>query len=108
MIQNNVQLEWNGSKDQEYTVMDEDYCKNVAHVTEYGNRGGNAAFTKSFQRGHVLALSIWTDGCMSWLDAGAAGPCSNSCPGQSTLVSQNKNAFVEYSNIKFGDIDSTY
>lgn len=107
VIQNNIQTAWDGSKDKEYYSLDADYCTNVAHEDEYDKRGGNGAFTKSFQRGQVLALSIWTDGSMSWLDSGDAGPCASN-PGKDNLVSQNKSAYVEYSNIKFGDIDSTY
>jgi hypothetical protein len=80
------------------------------------------AMGAAFKRGMVLVLSIWDDTAvnMLWLDsdypatASATapgvnrGPCSPSSGVPATIeVSQASNQVV-YSNIKWGDIDSTY
>jgi hypothetical protein len=52
-------------------------------------------------------MSIWTDGSMGWLDSGAAGPCQGGGSAES-LAKAHPNAYVEYSNMRYGDIDSTY
>nr|BAF57463.1 putative glycosyl hydrolase family7 [uncultured symbiotic protist of Cryptocercus punctulatus] len=93
--------------DYKFDSINDQYCDLTSGDQAYKQRGGDGAFTKSFQRGQVLAMSIWTDGSMQWLDAGDAGPCTDP-GGKDALVSANKNAYVEYSNIKFGDIDTTY
>lgn len=110
VIQNNVFSAWDSDKggNTDYDSISGAYCTKAAYDQAYDKMGGNSAWSKSFQRGQVVAMSIWTDGSMSWLDSGNAGPCPSSSPGTANLVSQNKNAFVEFSNIKFGDIDSTY
>jgi cellulose 1,4-beta-cellobiosidase len=85
-----------------YDSICDGYC-----TGEYKTRGGDAAWTKSFKRGAVLAMSIWTDGSMAWLDSDNKG----GCPGGTSkdqLVRANPNAYVEYSNIRVGNIDTTY
>jgi cellulose 1,4-beta-cellobiosidase len=106
VIANNVKTQ-NGVP---FDSIGDDFCAkgssgDASYVTTYG---GDRAFTASFRRGAVLAMSIWTDGSMSWLDAGDAGTCSGSVGGKDALIARYPNAYVEYSNIKFGDIDTTY
>jgi hypothetical protein len=88
----------------------------------FAQEGGMKAMGAAFKRGMVLVLSIWDDTAvnMLWLDsdypatASATapgvnrGPCSPSSGVPATIeVSQASNQVV-YSNIKWGDIDSTY
>lgn len=86
------------------------------------SNGGMAKFGKALGRGMVLALSLWDDHTanMLWLDSaypttapasGAGvvrGGCSSSSGDPATVEQQNPNAHVVYSNIKFGDIGSTF
>jgi hypothetical protein len=74
---------------------------------QYKTRGGDAAWTKSLKRGAVLAMSIWTDGSMAWLDSDNKGGCGGGSS-KDQLIRDNPNAYVEYSNIRIGDIDTTY
>ncbi|ROW06316.1 hypothetical protein VPNG_07492 [Cytospora leucostoma] len=76
-------------------------------VDEYGNI---ETMGEALGRGMVLAFSIWNDnsGNMSWLDSGSSGPC-NSTEDTPTLIQENyPGAHVVFSNIKWGDIGSTY
>ncbi|KAK7462965.1 hypothetical protein VKT23_007546 [Stygiomarasmius scandens] len=76
--------------------------------------GGLAQMGKSFERGTVLVFSLWNDltGGMTWLDGvlgddpsapGALrGPCTASD------VKSDPSASVTFSNIKIGDLNSTF
>jgi cellulose 1,4-beta-cellobiosidase len=85
-----------------YDSINDAYCGG-----DYKSRGGDAAWTKSFQRGAVLAMSIWTDGSMAWLDSDNKGGCGGGSS-KDQLIKDNPNAYVEYSNIRVGDLDTTY
>ncbi|CAE6368679.1 unnamed protein product [Rhizoctonia solani] len=77
---------------------------------------------KSFQAGVVLVMSIWDDHAahMLWLDSNypldrdpsqpgvARGTCSNTSGSPQPLEIESPNASVTFSNIRFGDIGSTY
>jgi cellulase len=60
----------------------------------------------SFQRGHVLVFSLWASDGMSWMDGGNAGPCRSY--NVASIKASQPNLKVTWSNVKFGDIDSTY
>jgi cellulose 1,4-beta-cellobiosidase len=105
VVPNNVKIQ-SGTP---FDSIGNDFCQNgssgdSAYATTFS---GDAGFSSSFKRGAVLAMSIWTDGAMSWLDQGDAGTCGAS-PGKDALVSRYPNAYVEYSNIRYGDLDTTY
>jgi cellulose 1,4-beta-cellobiosidase len=103
-IQNNQKIQ-SGTP---YDSIGDDFCdKGASGDAAYVGKGGDRAFTASFRRGAVLAMSIWTDGSMGWLDSGGAGPCQGNY-GKDYLVKNYPNAYVEFSNIRFGDIGSTY
>jgi hypothetical protein len=85
-----------------YDSINDAYCGG-----EYKSKGGDAAWSKSFQRGAVLAMSIWTDGSMAWLDSDNKGGCGGGSS-KDELIKANPNAYVEYSNIRLGNIDTTY
>jgi cellulose 1,4-beta-cellobiosidase len=109
-----------------YNSISTDYCN--AEVTAFGsvpdfaNKGGFAAMSEAMSTGMVLVLSLWDDYAvdMLWLDsdyptnssATAPGVARGSCPITSgvpaTIEASDTNAQVIYSNIKFGDIGSTY
>jgi cellulose 1,4-beta-cellobiosidase len=88
----------------------------------FKNLGGMKAMGAAFKRGMVLVLSIWDDTSvnMLWLDSdfpqGAdstkpgvnRGPCATTSGKPADVESSNANAAVVFSNIKWGEIDSTY
>ncbi|KAI0081704.1 cellulose 1,4-beta-cellobiosidase precursor [Panus rudis PR-1116 ss-1] len=88
----------------------------------FATLGGLKAMGDALNRGMVLALSVWDDYAanMLWLDSSYPldkdpslpgvnrGPCPTSSGKPEDVESQQANASVIYSNIKFGDIGTTY
>jgi cellulose 1,4-beta-cellobiosidase len=88
----------------------------------FEQKGGLKALGSSLDRGMVLVMSLWDDheAFMLWLDsnypvAGSAtkpgiarGSCSTDSGKPTDVESQHPNAQVKFSNIKFGQIGSTY
>lgn len=72
--------------------------------------GGLTTMGQALGRGMVLIFSIWNDGSqyMNWLDSGSSGPCSSTAGNPATILAQNPTTHVVFSNIRWGDIDSTY
>jgi cellulose 1,4-beta-cellobiosidase len=83
--------------------------------------GGMAGMGSSFKRGMVLALSLWDDYTANalWLDStypvdaagkpGAErGPCGTDTGKPADVESKYPNANVIFSNIKWGEIGSTF
>jgi cellulose 1,4-beta-cellobiosidase len=105
----------------------DDFCaqevKAFGGVNAFANQGGMKGMGESFRRGMVLALSIWNDAgsAMKWLDGTfppdsdpktkpgtGRGPCG---PREGLAADQIENApwtEVKFSNIKTGEIGSTY
>jgi len=91
-------------------------------TTSFQNKGGMAGMSAAMNRGMVLVLSVWDDHAvnMLWLDSNypttadaskpgiARGTCPTTSGVPTDVESQSPNASVTYSNIKFGDIGSTY
>jgi cellulose 1,4-beta-cellobiosidase len=91
-------------------------------TNQFGTKGGLATMGQSLARGHVLVLSIWDDNDVSmlWLDSDypttadatkpgiARGTCATSSGVPSAVEAAGANVQVIYSNIKFGDIGSTF
>ncbi|KAF7353357.1 Glucanase [Mycena sanguinolenta] len=85
-------------------------------------RGGLAAMGQALSRGMVLALSIWDDHAagMYWLDSQyptdsdasqpgvLRGPCNTTSGDPKTVESTEGSNQVIFSNIKFGDLNTTY
>jgi len=83
--------------------------------------GGMRQMGKSLERGMTLVLSLWDDGDsnMHWLDSMdplgsnpqtpgvTRGPCSPEVGRPSYVRSHHADAYVEYFNFKYGDLDST-
>ena len=110
----------------QYNSISDAFC--AAQKTEFGDtnnfasKGGLAQMGKAFEQGMVLVLSLWDDYAvnMLWLDSDypttksastpgvARGPCSTSSGVPTDVESQSGNAYVTYSNLKFGALGSTF
>jgi len=104
----------------------EDYCdaqkKAFDDPTWFQQKGGLKQMGEAMGRGMVLVLSIWDDDLtgMTWLDASAPtdesrdkpgvqrGPCSTHSGHDKELRVNHPGAAVTYSNLAYGEIDSTY
>lgn len=87
---------------------------------QFGGMGGIATMGDAIGRGMVLAMSIWDDHAarMLWLDStyptdstklGAArGECPTTSGDPKDVEVNNADSTVTYSNIKIGELDSTY
>lgn len=109
-----------------YDSITQQYCDDQKVVFDntnsFDNQGGLAVMGQSFARGAVLVLSVWDDYAvnMLWLDAPyptdadpsapgvSRGTCSITSGAPADVEKNSPNAQVIYSNIKFGDIGSTY
>jgi cellulase len=92
----------------EVNSITEGLCENSASY--FQKMGGLKQMGNALRRGMVLIFSIWNDSgqFMSWLDSGDAGPC-NSTEGNPALIqAQHPETSVTFSNIRWGDIGSTY
>ncbi|KAH6909062.1 cellobiohydrolase I-I [Coprinopsis sp. MPI-PUGE-AT-0042] len=110
----------------EYDSITEDFCTDVktafGDTNSHAKHGGLAAMGRSLAKGHVLAMSIWNDhhAHMGWLDSTypreddpnqpgiARGPCPATGSSPEETQQNHPNAQVVFSNIRFGDIGSTY
>jgi cellulase len=72
--------------------------------------GGLTTIGKALGKGMVLVFSIWNDNSqyMNWLDSGSSGPCSSSAGNPATIEKQTPGTYVTFSNIRWGDIGSTF
>ncbi|KAH8896698.1 endoglucanase EG-1 precursor [Thozetella sp. PMI_491] len=87
----------------------ENFC--VAHnSSDFVRLGGLEGMGKALSRGMVLIFSLWnSDGdFMNWLDSGNAGPCSATAGDPKTIVANDPDVSVTFSNIKWGDIGTTF
>ncbi|KAG6897945.1 Exoglucanase [Termitomyces sp. T32_za158] len=89
---------------------------------DFGSKGGLSNMSKAMANGMVLVLSIWDDHAaqMLWLDSDyptdadpsqpgiSRGTCATTSGVPADVENNSPNAQVIYSNIRFGDIDSTY
>lgn len=109
-----------------YDSITDAYCldeSTVFNVTNsFETRGGLNGMGQALDRGMVLALSLWDDHSanMLWLDGSfpinkstslpgvVRGPCTASSGIPSDVESQSPDSSVTFSNIKFGDIGSTF
>jgi len=111
---------------EQFNSVSEDFC--VAQKTAFGDtntfdqQGGMATVGKAFANGVVLVLSIWDDYAvdMLWLDSDypttspatnpgvARGTCATTSGVPSDVESSQASDKVVFSNIKFGDINSTF
>lgn len=104
-VQDGVVIE-NASKN---ITMDQAFC-DAQGADTYTKLGGHKGMGDALARGMVLAMSIWWDegGAMQWLDSGAAGPCNATEGFPKAIQEIEKAPTVTFSQIKWGEIDSTY
>jgi cellulase len=90
--------------------MDDNYCTLKAGSERFMAIGGMEKMGGALSRGMVLIFSIWWDagGFMNWLDNGDAGPCDATEGDPTNILKVEPNPAVVFSNIKWGEIDSTY
>ncbi|KAI3332353.1 glycoside hydrolase family 7 protein [Xylariaceae sp. AK1471] len=100
------------------------YCNNqktaFGDTNVFNQRGGLAQMGDALSKDMVLVMSVWDDHAsnMLWLDStfpttssasgSARGTCATSSGVPADVESQNPNASVIYSNIKFGPLNSTF
>jgi cellulose 1,4-beta-cellobiosidase len=91
-------------------------------TNSFQQKGGMAGISAAMNRGMVLVLSIWDDHAvnMLWLDSNypttadsskpgiARGTCSTTSGKPTDVENSAANSQVVFSNIRFGDINSTY
>lgn len=103
-----------------------EYCtaqKSVfGDTTSFQDQGGLAGMSQALNAGMVLVMSVWDDhhSNMLWLDSSypvdadaskpgiARGTCSTDSGAPEDVESSAADAYVVYSNIKVGDIGSTF
>jgi cellulose 1,4-beta-cellobiosidase len=109
-----------------YNSITTQYCTDQKKVfgdtTDFQTKGGLANMSKAMASGMVLVLSVWDDHNvnMLWLDSDypttssptapgvARGSCATTSGVPTDIEVSEANASVTFSNIKFGDIGSTY
>ncbi|KAF8592886.1 hypothetical protein BDV93DRAFT_594139 [Ceratobasidium sp. AG-I] len=109
-----------------YDSITDQFCAAQKTVFEdtnvYAQKGGMATMDKSFTAGVVLVMSIWDDHAanMLWLDSDypvgadpakpgvSRGTCATSSGKPTDVETNNANSSVTFSNIRFGDIGSTF
>jgi cellulase len=91
-----------------YDSITDGFCNATATWTQ--QRGGLARMGEAIGRGMVLIFSLWVDngGFMNWLDSGNAGPCNATEGDPALILQQHPDASVTFSNIRWGEIGSTY
>jgi cellulose 1,4-beta-cellobiosidase len=91
-------------------------------TNSFASHGGLAAMGKALSNGVVLVMSIWDDHAaeMLWLDSSypttasastpgiARGTCDTTSGKPTDVEANSPNASVTFSNIRFGDIGSTF
>lgn len=126
-VQNGVVFEHpmsNLGQDQEFNSLSDEMCAKVKGVfgdtNDFANKGGMKKMGQSLDKGMVLVLSLWDDHDvdMLWLDStyptdkltagGPRGTCSTSSGKPNDVESKDPNSYVKFSNIKLGELDSTY
>jgi cellulase len=89
----------------------QDYCS-ARNTSDFLRLGGMAGMGESLARGMVLVMSIWNSpgDFMSWLDGegNGAGPCNATAGDPARIVELTPDVAVTFSNIRWGDIGSTF
>ena len=101
-----------------YNSITDDFCnaqkQEFKDPNDYEKRGGHKTMSGSLEHGMVLVMSLWDDHAvnMLWLDSSYPPDKPGTCPTSSgkpdDVERQHPDAFVTYSNIKYGELGSTY
>ncbi|KXJ89812.1 endoglucanase-like protein [Microdochium bolleyi] len=91
--------------------MTQEFC-DATGAGPFTRLGGIVGMGEAMARGMVLAMSVWWDagGNMQWLDGAAqgAGPCDATEGNPTNVVKVEPLPEVSFSNMRWGEIDSTY
>ncbi|KFY79001.1 hypothetical protein V499_01951 [Pseudogymnoascus sp. VKM F-103] len=89
--------------------MTDEFCV-ATGATAFNRLNGLEGMGGALSRGMVLIFSVWwdTSGFMNWLDSGNAGPCSATEGNPTEIVKVEPNPAVTFSNVKWGEIGSTF
>lgn len=119
----NSESTWTGNEGNSITTP---FCESQKELfgdeESFSAHGGLAGMGAALEQGMVLVLSLWDDDYahMLWLDSNypvdadpsqpgiARGTCPTSSGVPEEVEAQHPNAYVVYSNIKFGPIGSTF
>jgi cellulase len=90
-------------------AISQDFCT-AQNASDFNRLGGLKGMGESLARGMVLIFSIWnSDGdFMNWLDTENNGPCSLTEGDPKLILEKNPEVAVTFSNIKWGEIGSTF
>jgi cellulase len=93
-----------------YNEIDTPYCEAHSGGSHFLDLGGIPTIGGALTRGMVLIFSIWwdTSGNMTWLDSGSAGPCTADEGNPSVIQQVQPDTQVTWSNIKWGEINTTF
>jgi len=109
-----------------YNYVSDQFCNDQKMLfgdkNTFESLGGLRGVGQALENGMVLVMSLWDDYAahMLWLDSSypvnasvtkpgvARGTCSPSSGVPSVVQQESPNAYVKFSNIKYGDIGSTY
>lgn len=90
--------------------MNDELCA-AQGAEKFADLGALQGMGAAMTRGMVLCMSVWWDeeGFMEWLDGGGeAGPCKEGEGDPENIVDVEADPDVIFSNIKWGEIGSTY
>lgn len=93
----------------EVDFMNDEYC-DATGSERFMDIGAMRVMGEAMSRGMVLAMSIWWDegGFMQWLDGDGAGPCNKTEGDPDNIRKIQPDSTVTFSNIKWGEIGSTF
>lgn len=91
--------------------LNDEFCE-ATGSRRFMELGAHEEMGNAMTRGMVLAISIWWDegGYMQWMDGAAqgAGPCNETEGAPSNIVLIEPNPVVTFSNMKWGEIGTTW
>lgn len=95
----------------EQNFVEDEYCT-ATGAERYMALGATEGMGEALARGMVLVMSIWWDNStfMEWLDQSStgSGPCNATEGSPAVIQSIQPDTQVTFSNIRWGDIGSTF
>jgi cellulase len=108
-VTSSVASQFGARADEAGGAITQDFCT-ARNASSFLRLGGMAGMGEALGRGMVLVFSIWNSegDFMNWLDSGTNGPCSNTSGDPRLIVAGDPDVQVTFSNIRWGDIGSTF
>ncbi|KAJ6151143.1 hypothetical protein N7470_007737 [Penicillium chermesinum] len=90
-------------------AMTDGFCQ-AEYPGVFQTMGGLKPIGRALGRGMVLVFSIWNDAAdyLNWLDSDTAGPCDSTQGDPDLIKEEHPETSVTFSNVRWGEIDSTY